>query len=93
MKNDKFAIKIDLSMMAEQIHGHIMHRAEEIDGLVNETLQAYCTDGSIEKLVDTEVRKELDAAVKDSIDSYFRLGNGRSYVEKQVEAALDKVLK
>lgn len=93
MNNDTFAIKLELTMMAEKLHGHIACRAEEIDGLVNKTIQAYCTDGSIEKLVDAEVRKSLDAAVKESIDQYFRLGRGRSYIEKRVETALDEVLK
>ena len=93
MKNDTFTIKLDLTMMAEQIHGHIEHRSEEIQGLVNKTIQEYVTDGSIEKLVDAEVRRALDASVKDSIDRYFTYGKGRSYVEKQVDAAMGEVLK
>lgn len=64
---DTFAIRLDLTMMAEQIHGHIAHRSEEISGLVNQTIQIYCSDGSIEKLVDAEVRKELDAALDEVI--------------------------
>jgi len=32
-------------------------------------------------------------AYKSIIDRYFRLGKGRSYIEKQVEAALDEVIR
>jgi hypothetical protein len=80
-------------MMAKQLHGHIAHRSEEIQGLVNKTIQSYCTDGSIEKLVDAEVRRALDASVKDTIDRYFTYGKGRTYIDKQVESALSEVLK
>lgn len=90
---DTFAIKLDLTMMAEKLHGHIVHRAEEIDGLVNKTIQAYCTDGSIEKLVDAEVRKILDEAVRESIDNYFKYSKGKDHIRKRVETALDEVLK
>lgn len=93
MMKDTFAIKIDLTMMEQQLHGHIMHRAEEIQGLVNKTVQTYVTDGTLERVIDAEVRRVLDASLKDSIDRYFRLGKGRSHIEKQVNAALDEVIK
>jgi hypothetical protein len=80
-------------MMEQQLHAHIMHRAEEIQGLVNKTIQEYVTDGTLERIVDAEVRRILDSAVKDSIDRYFRLGNGRNHIDKKVEAVLREVLK
>lgn len=90
---DTFVIQLDLTMMAEQLHSRIAHRSEEIHGLVNQTIQQYCADGSIDKLVDAEVRMALNESVRDSIDKYFRLGNGRSYIDKQVNDSLDKILK
>lgn len=48
MMKDTFAIKLDLTMMAEQLHGHVTHRSEEIQGLVNTTVQTYCTDSGYE---------------------------------------------
>ena len=93
MKDDTFAIKLDLTMMSEQLHGHITHRAEEIHGLVNKTVQEYVTDGTLERVIDAEVRRVLDGSVRDSINKYFKYGNGRSHIEKRVEAALGEVLK
>ena len=93
MNNDTFTIKLDLTMMSEKVQCHIARRSEEIHGLVNKTVQAYVTDGTLERVIDAEVRKQLDASVKDSIDRYFTYGNGRSHIEKQVEAALDEVIK
>ena len=93
MNNDTFTIKLDLTMMSEKVQCHIARRSDEIHGLVNKTVQAYVTDGTLERVIDAEVRRILDATVKDSIDRYFRLGNGRSHIEKQVEAALDEVVK
>ena len=93
MMKDTFAIKLDLTMMAEKLHGHIAHRAEEIDGLVNKTIQTYCADGTIERVVDAEVRKILDEAIKESIDNYFKYSKGKDHIRKRVETALDEVIK
>lgn len=93
MMKDTFAIKLDLTMMAEQLHDHIVHRSEKIHDLVNKTVQAYCADGSIEKLVDAEVRKILDEAVRESIDNYFKYSKSKDHIRKRVETALDEVLK
>ena len=93
MMKDTFTIKLDLSMMSEQLQCHIARRSEEIHGLVNKTVQAYVTDGTLERVIDAEVRRALDESVKDAIDRYFMLGNGLSHIETQVRAVLDEVIK
>ena len=93
MNNDTFTIKLDLTMMSEKVQCHIARRSEEIHGLVNKTVQAYVTDGTLERVIDAEVRRLLDESVKDSINRYFKYGNGRSHIEKRVEVALDEVIK
>ncbi len=91
-KEIAFSIKMDLSMMSQHIRSHVVHRSSDIIKLVDSTVKDYCTDGSIEKLIDTEVRRMLTDSVKDSIEKYFRFGNGRNYITKQVESALDTVI-
>jgi hypothetical protein len=81
-------IRLDIQNMQRTMAYALSEYAAELDSTLQAALEAYCTPGNLERVIQSEVTKVLDQVIKEEVKNWFVYGEGRKTIKKAVEEKL-----
>lgn len=87
---DQPIISVSISGMRESLRVAVVEHSEEINTILQNAIDEYCTPANLQSVILSTVRTQINKAVQDAIKHYYQYGEGREEVKKAVEEALQK---
>lgn len=81
-------IKLEVTGMSHTIQTALAKHHLDVEQYVQEALEKYCQEDNLRSVVSQAAQQALDAAVKSCIADFYRSGDGRKAVRKEVEERL-----
>lgn len=83
-------ISIQIESMKHIIQHLLAEQACQLDSMVNEAVDTYCSSENLERVVSTSVQTEINRAIEEEIRSFYSRGDGRATIKKLVVETLSR---
>lgn len=81
-------IRLELDGMKYAIISAFNQHQAQQDANVRAAVDAYCSGGNLQQVLNTAVRETLNRVIKDEVENFYRYGEGRELVKKLVQERL-----
>ena len=82
-------IKLEIERMQYAIYTALSQYQLEMDSMLKESIEKYCTDENLRIIISATVRQVVDKTVKEEIENFFNYsGDGRHIIAEEVRAKL-----
>ena len=86
-------IKISIEGMRETILHAFTVQQMRTERYVADSLEQFCSEENLRRIIDNEVRLAVEAALKKEIHNFFSWGDGAKLINKAAEDGLRDTLK
>jgi len=84
-------IKLEIQGMRHTIATALSQHSAAMDADVQREIEAFCSEGSITRIIQDIVRREVTAAVTEEVQNFFRYSRpGRQAIREAVQQHLDE---
>ena len=82
-------LKLELEGMRHAVYTALHQYQLEMDSMLKESIEKYCTDENLRYIIGQTVRQAVDQTVKEEIENFFRhSAEGRFIIAEEVRAKL-----
>lgn len=81
-------IKLEVERLKYTMCAALEKHATQMDSVIQEAVEAYCTPDNIAAVVHKAATKALDCAIKEEVDRFFNYGDGRKAVAQAVKESI-----
>lgn len=83
-------IRLEVDFMKSVMRQHLSEQAVKMDSMVQQAVEAYCSEGNLRVVLGQAVREALDSAVREEVRDFFSgTRAGRLAVREKVIRYLD----
>lgn len=85
-------ISFEISQMRHSLKTMLSQHTMQLDSDLQAAVDAYCTDGNLRSIIDTQVRRCMNEVVTSEIKAFFGYsGKGRAVIREAVLEHLNEV--
>ena len=83
-------VKLELEHMRHSMMNAFMSHSDEMQVLVQEAVDAYCTEEALIKEVRKHATNAVNQSIKEELDKFFLYGEGKEVIRKVLSEAFTK---
>lgn len=86
-------LTIQLDEMRRSMRASLMQSSDEINRIIQITVDAFCTEENLKNIINEQVRRIIPEIIKKEIESFFRHGPGGEEIKNTVAQSLRETMK